>query len=395
MKNNKGFNLLTVIIIICATSIISAITVGVIVNNGYRNNQNINYRALANDEALKDFLEAYSNITDNYYEDIDREKMLDKAVDAMLRYLDETYTTYLNDNEKKALEEKLSGTYDGIGIEIRENEIVNVLKNSPAEKAGIQSGDKIMMINETDVSEQNANYISVLIKTSADKPIELKVLRGEDELTFWVSVETITSKDIVYEVKDNNIGYLGITIFSKTLTEQVVDALNDLEAKGINRLIIDLRGNTGGYLDTAEGVASLFLEKGRLIYSLEDKDSKNDYYDQTSLKRNYPIVVLLNASSASASEILAAALKDSYGAVIVGEKSYGKGKVQQTYNLKDGSMAKYTSAKWLRPNGVCIDGIGIQPDYPVDLYVEYDEEGKIVSVKDTQLEKAIEVIGTM
>ena len=395
MKNNKGFNLLTVIIIICATSIISAITVGVIVNNGYRNNQNINYRALANDEALKDFLEAYSNITDNYYEDIDREKMLDKAVDAMLRYLDETYTTYLNDNEKKALEEKLSGTYDGIGIEIRENEIVNVLKNSPAEKAGIQSGDKIMMINETDVSEQNANYISVLIKTSADKPIELKVLRGEDELTFWVSVETITSKDIVYEVKENNIGYLGITIFSKTLTEQVVDALNDLEAKGINRLIIDLRGNTGGYLDTAEGVASLFLEKGRLIYSLEDKDSKNDYYDQTSLKRNYPIVVLLNASSASASEILAAALKDSYGAVIVGEKSYGKGKVQQTYNLKDGSMAKYTSAKWLRPNGVCIDGIGIQPDYPVDLYVEYDEEGKIVSVKDTQLEKAIEVIGTM
>ena len=395
MKNNKGFNLLTVIIIICATSIISAITVGVIVNNGYRNNQNINYRALANDEALKDFLEAYSNITDNYYEDIDREKMLDKAVDAMLRYLDETYTTYLNDNEKKALEEKLSGTYDGIGIEIRENEIVNVLKNSPAEKAGIQSGDKIMMINETDVSEQNANYISVLIKTSADKPIELKVLRGEDELTFWVSVETITSKDIVYEVKENNIGYLGITIFSKTLTEQVVDALNDLETKGINRLIIDLRGNTGGYLDTAEGVASLFLEKGRLIYSLEDKDSKNDYYDQTSLKRNYPIVVLLNASSASASEILAAALKDSYGAVIVGEKSYGKGKVQQTYNLKDGSMAKYTSAKWLRPNGVCIDGIGIQPDYPVDLYVEYDEEGKIVSVKDTQLEKAIEVIGTM
>ena len=381
MKNNKGFNLLTVIIIICATSIISAITVGVIVNNGYRNNQTINYRALANDPALKDFLEAYSNITDNYYEDIDREKMLDKAVDAMLKYLDDTYTTYLNDNEKKALEEKLSGTY--------------VLKNSPAEKVGIKSGDKILMINETDVSEQNANYISVLIKTSADKPIELKVLRGEDELTFWVSVETITSKDIVYEVKDNNIGYLGITIFSKTLTEQVKDALNDLESDGINRLIIDLRGNTGGYLDTAEGVASLFLEKGRLIYSLEDKDSKNDYYDQTTMKRTYPIVVLLNASSASASEILAAALKDSYGAVIVGEKSYGKGKVQQTYNLKDGSMAKYTSAKWLRPNGVCIDGVGIQPDYPVDLYIEYDEEGKIVSVKDTQLEKAIEVISTM
>ena len=395
MKNNKGFNLLTVIIIICATSIISAITVGVIVNNGYRNNQTINYRALANDAALKDFLEAYSNITNNYYEDIDREKMLDKAVDAMLKYLDDTYTTYLNDNEKKALEEKLSGTYDGIGIEINGPEIVNVLKNSPAEKAGILPGDKLLMVNDTDVTEQNGNYISVLIKTSADKPIELKVLREEEELTFWVQVETITSKDILYEVKDNNIGYLGITIFSKTLTEQVKDALNELESKGISGLIIDLRGNTGGYLDTAEGVASLFLEKGKLIYSLEDKDSKNDYFDQTSTKRNYPIVIILNGTSASASEILAAALKDSYGAVIVGEKSYGKGKVQQTYNLKDGSMAKYTSAKWLRPNGVCIDGVGISPDYPVELYVEYDEEGKIVSVKDTQLEKAIEVIGAM
>lgn len=395
MKNNKGFNLLTVIIIICATSIISAITVGVIVNNGYKNNQNINYRALANDAALKDFLEAYSNITDNYYEDIDKEKMLDKAIDAMLRYLDETYTTYLNDNEKKVLEEKLSGTYEGIGIEIRENEIVNVLKNSPAEKAGIKSGDRIISINDTDVTEQSANYISVLIKTNSDKPIEIKVLREEDQLTFWVSVETITSKDIEYEVKDNNIGYLGIKIFSKTLTDQVRDALLELETQNIKGLIIDLRGNTGGYLDTAEGVASLFLEKGKLIYSLEDKDSKNDYYDQTATKREYPIVVILNTSSASASEILAAALKDSYGAVIVGEKSYGKGKVQQTFNLKDGSMAKYTSAKWLRPNGVCIDGVGINPDYPIDLYVEYDEEGNIIAVKDTQLEKAIEVLGTM
>lgn len=395
MKNNKGFNLFTVIIIICATSIISAITVGVIVNNGYRNNKAINYKELANDAALKDFLDAYTNITDNYYEDIDKEKMLDKAVDAMLRYLDETYTTYLNDDEKKALEEKLSGTYEGIGIEINGPKIVGVLKNSPAEKAGIRIGDELLSINNTDVTEQNGNYISVLIKTSASKPIEIKVLREEEELTFWVSVETITSKDIVYEVKDNNIGYLGISIFSKTLTSQVEEALRELESDGIQKLIIDLRGNTGGYLDTAEGVASLFLKKGDLIYSLEDKNDKTSYYDQTTTRRTYPIVVLMNSNSASASEILAAALKDSYGAVIVGEKSYGKGKVQQTYNLKDGSMAKYTSARWLRPNGVCIDGVGIKPDYQVELYVEYGEDGKIISVKDTQLEKAIEVISTM
>ena len=128
---------------------------------------------------------------------------------------------------------------------------------------------------------------------------------------------------------------------------------------------------------------------------MEDKNSKNSYFDQTTTKKTYSIVIILNGTSASASEILAGALKDSYGAVIVGEKSYGKGKVQQTYNMSDGSMAKYTSARWLRPNGTCIDGIGITPDYPVELYIEYDEEGKITAIKDTQLEKAIEVISTM
>ena len=395
MKNNKGFNLLTVIIIICCTSIISAITVGVIVNNGYKSAKAINYKELSSDPALMDFLDAYNNITNNYYEDIDKQKMLDKAVDAMLKYLDESYTTYLNDAEKEALEKKLSGTYKGIGIEISNNEIVSILKNTPAEKAGLKAKDKIIKVNGTDVSEQSGNYIATLIQVSGDQTIEIVVDRDGKELTFFVKSETIRSKDIIYKMLENNVGYIGMTVFSKTLHAQVEDALKELEEQGMNRLIIDLRGNTGGYLEAAEEIAKMFLEKGKLVYSLEDKNSKNNYYDDTITKRTYPIVVLLNGNSASASEILAAALKDSYGAVIVGEKSFGKGKVQQTYNMSDGSMAKYTSAKWLRPNGTCIDGIGITPDYPVELYVEYDEEGKVTEIKDTQLEKAIEVISTM
>ena len=394
MKNNKGFNLLTVIIIIFCTSIISAITVGVIVNNGYKNTKAINYKELANDPALKDFLDAYSTITSNYYEDVDKQKMLDSAVDAMLKYLDESYTTYLTDDQTKALEDKLSGTYFGIGVEISNNEIKGILKNTPAEKAGLKVGDKLLKVADTEVTDKSGNYIATLIQVSGEKTIEIVVDREGEELTFYIKSETIRSKDITNKILQDDIGYLGISIFSKTLNTQVEDALKELEEQGMKRLIIDLRGNTGGYLEAAEAVASMFLEKGKLIYSLENKDSKNDYYDQTTTKTTYPIVILLNSDSASAAEILAAALKDSYGAIIVGEKSYGKGKVQQTYNMSDGSMAKYTSAKWLRPNGTCVDGEGINPDYPVELYIEYNDEGKITAVKDTQLEKAVEVIST-
>ena len=162
----------------------------------------------------------------------------------------------------------------------------------------------------------------------------------------------------------------------------------------MEKLIIDLRNNTGGYLDSAETTASLFLKKGKLIYSLEDKKSKEDYYDQTETSRDYPIVVLINNNSASSAEILAAALKDSYGAVLVGQTSYGKGKVQQTYDMEDGSMAKFTSARWLRPTGDCIDKKGIKPDFEMAQTTQTNENGEEIII-DTQLIKALEVIGAM
>ena len=394
MQNNKGFNLLSVIIIICVTSIISAITAGIIVTNNY----GLSYKNITEDSSLSEFLKTYSNIVDNYYEDIDKDKMLDSAINAMLNYLGDNYTTYLNKDQTKELEERLAGSYEGIGISILGKTITNVSKDSPAEKVGLQVGDEFLTVNGTDVSSVTdgaSTIISTLIKSSDNKEAKIVIKRAEEELEFTVKIESIPISAISYKLLDNNIGYLKINIFSRPLTDQVKLALKELENNGMNRLIIDLRDNSGGFLDSAETTASIFLEKGKLIYSLEDKKDKEDYYDKTTESKKYPIAVIINNNSASSSEILAAALKDSYGATLIGEKSFGKGKVQQTIDLSSGAMAKYTSAKWLRPNGECIDGVGLIPDYEIQLAYEYDENGNEISTIDTQLNKAIEVIGAM
>lgn len=383
---------MSVIIIICAVSLISAFATGIIVTNSYKTSSGLNYNELLNDEHLNEFLEVYASVSDNYYEDVDKDALIDTALDAMLNYLGDTYTTYLNSDETKALEERLAGSYKGIGIEIRGREIVGVTKDSPAEKAGLLVGDLLVNVDGTSVVDKSSAEISDLIKNSSKKAISLLINRGGNEVTFEVSIADVATSAVTYNLLENNIGYLKMDIFSKTLSQQVESALNDMENQSMQKLIIDLRDNTGGYLESAEETASLFLEKGKLIYSLENSETKVDYYDETSSSKTYPIVILLNGNSASASEILAAALKDSYSGTVlfVGETSYGKGLVQQTFDLSDGSMAKYTSAKWLRPNGECINGIGLKPDYEVIKAEMYDEAGNPI---DNQLQKAIELIG--
>lgn len=398
MKSNKGFNLLSVIIIICITSIISGITTGVIVTNTYKSSTGLTYNELLNDEKLNEFLEVYSSVVNNYYEDVDTSEMIDTALDAMLEYLGDSYTTYLDDEQTKKLEESLSGVYRGIGIAFQMDTTTNaptitsVTKSSPAESAGLLVGDILVSVDGTNISGKTSNEIQNMIRNSSKDSVNLVISRNGTEMAFDVAIKSVQDLNIGYElINGTNIGYLKMNIFSKTLSDQVNNALNDMETQGMQKLIIDLRNNTGGYLESAEATANLFLEKGKLIYSLENKDAKASYYDETDAHKTYPIVILLNENSASASEILAAALKDSYGygVTFVGTTSYGKGLVQQTYDLSDGSMAKYTSARWLRPNGNCINGIGLKPDYEVAKEDIRDEAGYPI---DNQLQKAIEVI---
>lgn len=390
-NKNYGFNLAWVLIIVVITSVISAITTGVIVYNNNQIISKIKQAELTKDEDLSQFLDVYANITSEYYENIDKKELLSKAITAMMNYLGDDYTTHLDDESTSDLMNELSGEYKGIGVAINNEDksITKVYPNTPASKAGIIAGDIIVGFNSQNVTRMSATEVVNLIKNNNDT-FTLTLKRGENNITVSLKNENIISPNIEYEfLNGTKIGYIYIKTFSSTLDTQVKDALNSLEKAGMKSLIIDLRDNTGGYLDAANSVASMFLEKGKKIYSLNYKNKLIEYKDETSEKRNYNIVLITNENTASASEVLAAALKESYGAKIVGTKTFGKGKVQQVMNLEDGSMVKYTSAYWLTPNGTCIDEIGINPDYVIE---NENTENKDVANSDKQLEYALNLL---
>ena len=394
-KNNyRGFSLAWVIGIVIVTSIISALTTGVIVYNNNRLSYDLTYGDLSNDEDLNEFLSVYANILSSYYEDVDTGKLLDEAIAGMMDYLGDDYSTYLDDETTAELFDTLSGEYTGIGVSINNSDktIVEVYEDTPASKAGIEVGDIIIGYNDTDVTSLSATEVVNMIKNSVGS-FTLKLQRGSEVINVKLKNETLIAPNVEYYMVENtSIGYLYMQTFSNTLANQVEKALKKLENEGMTSLIIDLRNNTGGYLTAATDVASMFLEKGTRIYSLNYQGKVTSYNDETREHKEYNIVVLINENTASAAEILAAALKDSYGATIVGETSFGKGKVQQTMPLDDGSMVKYTSALWLTPSGTCIDEVGINPDYYVKNEQVTDEAGT-TSIIDAQLNKAIEILG--
>ena len=396
MNNSKyrGFNLPWVLGIVVVTSIISALTAGVVVYNNNRLSYDLTYADLADDEDLNEFLTVYASILSDYYEDVDTGALLDQAIAGMMDYLGDDYSTYLDDESTAELFDSLSGEYEGIGVSISNDDksIVEVFADTPASKAGLQVGDIIIGFNDTDVSSMTATEVVNMIKNSSGS-FNLTVLRGDEEITFTLKKETLLTPNIDYYMIDNtSIGYLSMETFSNTLATQVENALEELEAAGMTSLIIDLRDNTGGYLTAAIDVASIFLSKGDLIFSLQNQDEVTKYKDETKAHTEYDIVVLVNGNTASASEVVVAALKENYGATIVGETTFGKGKVQQTMQLDDGSMIKYTSAYWLTPSGECIDGVGITPDYIVSNTEITDEEGNVTGIADAQLDKAIEIL---
>ena len=390
-NNIYGFKLIEVVVIVIITGILCTVATGMIFHKHYENSLVGAYEKIGDNEYINEFLQIYASITNEYYENVDQSELIDSAINGMFSYLGDDYSEHLTKKQTSDLLETLSGEYEGIGVEITIDKVISsVFDDSPAFKAGLKIDDKIIKVAGEDVNEKDNAYVADKIKSSTGK-VEIVVLRNDEELTVTVEkdnldIPSVTSK--IIEDGNKKIGYLQISTFSNTTYKQFEGFLKKMEAEGISGLVIDVRNNSGGYLKSAKDIASLFLKKGKVIYSLLEKGKTTKYKDQTATKRTYKVAVLINEYSASASEILAAALKDSYGATLVGKKSYGKGKVQQTLNLEDGSLAKYTTARWLTPSGICIDKIGLSPDYSVDIGINATQDGII----DKQYDKAIEVV---
>ena len=355
-----------------------------------------NYISVVHD--LKKVVDTYYAIADNYYGDLDKNKLIDGAIEGMIDSVGDVFTSYSDADSADSFNETINGSYEGIGCTVATYSdgsivVIDIFDGSPSDKAGLKINDKIIKVDNESYLDKTGNELANYIKNSGKSSVNVTVVREDTEIDITINLEKVEIPYVTGKIieKDNRkIGYMSISLFSDNSYDQFKNKLEELEDDGIEGLIIDVRDNNGGYLTSVTDIASLFLDKGDIIYGLEDSKGVEHKKDKTKEKREYEIVVLINGGSASASEILASAIKESYNGYVVGTTSYGKGTVQQTKKLLDGSMIKYTTQKWLTPQGNCIDGTGVAPTNYVELGEEYYSNPSVDN--DNQINEALNLL---
>lgn len=400
VEKKVGFNYLEVILIMIIMLILGGFLGNFIARFSDKNNINTDKSQVsdANSSEFKEFIDTYNDIRTNYYEDLDNKELLNAGIKGMIEYLDDKFSNYMDKDETESFNEQVEGKYTGIGVEIIKDgdglvTIVRIFKDTPAAKSGLKVGDQFLEVAGNEVKDKTTSELATMIKNINDKEFTVKVMRDSKELEFTLSCEEVNIESVSGEILEKNgkkIGYINISVFASNTYSQFLSELSDLEVQGFDSLVIDVRGNTGGYLTTVTNIASIFLEKGKVIYQLDTKGVVEKIKDTTAMKKTYPIAVLIDKGSASASEILASALKESYGAMVVGTASYGKGTVQRAYQLESGATIKYTIQKWLTPKGNWINEVGVEPTTVVELSDDYISNPS--NDTDNQLQKALELL---
>lgn len=393
VEHKSGFNTIEVLIII-----IISIAFGVVVGCSvtfFRQE----YRGEKVSSSLQELIAVYNNILEDYYKNVDERDLVDAAVEGMLSSLDDPYSTYMDEENAATFNETVDGSYVGIGITIAMNAdkkfyVVSVVEDSPAEKANIQVGDYLLKIDDQLLEGLNLSDVTSIIKKDEKTTLELTLERDGKEAVKEVKPATIDFISVtsdVYALNNGNAGYISIDTFAANTFQQFKTELKKLEKKNINSLIIDVRSNPGGHLSQTKNILELFMKKNTILYQVQFKDDINKIKDNTKKSRTYPVVILVNSSSASAAEILAASFRDSYSdATLIGETTYGKGTVQTAYTLSDGTSVKYTTEKWLTPKGKWIDGKGVTPNRVVQLTEEYLTNP--IPENDLQLQTALDFL---
>ena len=353
----------------------------------------------ANNEIANE-LNKYRKIIDKYYlGDVDEEKLKEGAIKGYIEGLGDKYSEYISKEDMEDYMADTTGNFVGIGIymvqDTKSNKIMvlSPIKGGPAEKAGIQPGDYIISVDDVDYAGDQMSVAANKIKGEAGTTVKIKILRDSETKEYELKREKIKVNPVEGKVLDNNIGYLEFSSFDDGTAEEFKNKYEELQKQGITSLIIDLRNNGGGIVKEALEIADYILNKDDVILYEVDKNDKETVEKSTNDPIiNMPIVVLTNGNTASSSEILAGALKDHGKATIIGEKTYGKGVIQQLLTLPDGSGLKITSEEYLTPNKTKINGIGIEPDEQISLPDTVKNVLNVEEKDDTQLQKAIEML---
>lgn len=345
--------------------------------------------------ALEDFIEKH------YLKEVDEATMLDGQLKGLFQSLEDPYSQYMSKDEFQDFMEHTKGVYGGVGVIVTPGDdnlitVVAPIEDTPGEKAGIKTGDKIIKVNGEEFTADKMDAAVKLMKGEPGTDVTVTIMRKDKEgkaKQFDVSItrEEIRLKTVKAEVIDDNIGYIKITSFDDLTYDDFKVELNQLEKKNVEGIIMDLRNNPGGLLDVCVDIADEFLDEGVVVYT-ETRDGQREYLKSDKKKTDIPLVLLINEGSASASEIMAGAMRDKERATLIGTKTFGKGIVQRIKQLPDGSGFKLTVSEYFTPNGTSIHDVGIEPDIVVELPEDIEEIGVENLNEDIQLQKALEVI---
>ena len=348
----------------------------------------------------KKLAEITSLIQNNYYQDVSQEQIEEGVLHGAVLALGDPYSAYMNVEEKQSYNESLEGAYVGIGVLTTFNSdwqavIAQVYNNSPAQKAGLQKGDIFVAVDGQKInttSTKDLQEVTGKIRGEAGTSVEITIERNGQEMSFTVQREEVHITYVTSRMLANNIGYIKIDEFSGSALEEYQQAVAQLQEQGMQAMILDLRDNPGGFVDYAVEIADELLPQATII-SVRDKNGNEKQYTSDSKSMDFPMAVLVNQNSASASEILTVALKENQRAAIIGEKTYGKGIIQSHFNLSWGGYLKLTTASYYSPDGNAIHEVGVMPDIEVSLPEEIQNDPSLLTDEtDTQLQKAIEVL---
>ncbi len=360
--------------------------------------KNGGYLFASSDSFTQEELEKLSHykqkLKENYYEDIDDETILDGMLSGMMLSAGDPYTCYYSKEEMEEMAESMSGTFQGIGAYLQADpeagyaRISGVMKGSPASESGLQEDDYIIFVDDEDMFQKDLNYIVSKVRGPEGTKVKLTLNRKGEKVEIEVERREIETESVTYELVEGNIAYVRIAEFTDVTSEQFAKALEQFEADGAQGMLVDLRGNPGGNLTAVVEVCDQILPRGLIVYTEDKYGEGNRYTSSGGNEFTKPLVVLIDGASASASEIMAGAIKDYGIGELVGTTTFGKGIVQNVFQYSDGSGGKLTVSRYFTPNGVNIHKVGIAPD----VEIPFDSEAYLKDETDNQYDEAIKIL---